>query len=71
MHAHRYRLQFDYREDEYVTAETADEAMALRDGGPGAKMPHTITDETIMVEWITRHARTKVVVDTTALEGAG
>ncbi len=53
---HVYTLTYDNREPETITAESAPEAVALRDGGPDSRLPHTITDVTEVNAWVIRLA---------------
>ena len=49
MTAHRYKLQFDNGPDQFVEAEGSVKAVLAR---VGERQPHTITDLTVMREWV-------------------
>lgn len=48
---HRYHLIFDGQPDQIIVAESAADAVALREG---ARAPHTINDLTELDAWVAR-----------------
>lgn len=51
---HRYALVFDDGHREFVTASGPTEAVALREGAPESHRPHTITDLSVMADFVGR-----------------
>jgi hypothetical protein len=43
-----YKLLYDDREPEFLSAETASNAVQARQGAPCSRLPHTVVDMTAM-----------------------